>query len=317
MKKINFLLLLMFFSMVASAQNVVLPDETKAFYAAKRACNNAYTRYCNGTQDEKTEKFKLVEQRMKDLQRMKSFSHSNCYQAIYYDYARLLAEQGDYKKAIKYFDKAFYAKMMSAEEFSYGYVRAYFKNDTVLYQKKLSEYRKKEPMIYSYEENEIRKELYSWLQMDQLSIKLSDYWPLKSKEVEILAFKDSLLCLKIEECEKKYPDVENIFGLDRWSSIIILRHLFSAHPEIWLEKWEPRDRQRVLDGNWMPEEYAYQYDFSIIRTGQGNSYYGEYTNCGENANPDTALVDQHRADIGLPPLKEKAKDEMLHIHLVY
>lgn len=311
MKKINFLLLLMFFSVVASAQNLVLPDETKAFYEAKRACNKAFN--FNGSQDEKTAYFKIFEQRLKDLQQMKSFGNSYIYQLGYYDYARSLADQGNYEKAAKYFDKAFYAKVMSAEEFAYADVRGRFANDTALYQKLLAKYRKNELRIYSYEEYEIRKQIYSWFQMDQLAFKLSTYWPLQSYETDIIAFKDSLIRLKINDFEKEYSSIEKHYRLDSWSLFFLMRHLACGFPDVWLEQWEPRDRQRVLNGDLMPEEYAFQYDYSIIHSGQGNSYYGEYNNCGDNVNADTALVNRHRADIGLPPLEEKSKENVIRI----
>ena len=65
-----------------------------------------------------------------------------------------------------------------------------------------------------------------------------------------------------------------------------------------------------------PGIVPHTYDFYLVRTGKGKSYYGQY-GCSDDLTPaDTAEINRHRADIGLEPLEAERRDKNV-IYITY
>lgn len=223
----------------------------------------------------------------------------------YEGYALLLAKKGFLKKSVEYYDKAFYSKMMLPNRFNRIGIQDLFKKDTALFQSKVREYESNFGKLYSYQEIQIIQELYSMLSADQLARKFDD----QHHNYVLLKFADSLTMNQMVRLIEENPQIKDPLCYVFVANFVLGRHIYSAYPEFWLTHIEPITRWRLLNGLEMPQAYAYTYDRSVIFAKGENSYYGEYDNGGENANPNLAEVNKHRANIGLPPLGQKKQND--------
>lgn len=309
MKK-NILIGILFLLMESAyAQEPILSERVKTFYQLREQMTKAWSgkHELGADCQHAVANFGQLHQRL-----LQEYSDLYEPEKRYLNYADLLAECGRLQEAVTQYDNAFYHKSMTAEEFGYKYRREYFATDTLLYQQKMREYREKEYCLYTYAEIEVRKALNAILAMDQMAIKITNQ-PYGGQTVEILHFKDSIVKAELEALAQKYPEIPHILSLDFTANFVLGRHLYSADPQYWLDNEEPRCRANLLVGKDDPKSYAYTYDQCIIRATGGLSFYGEGDNGGLNANPDTALVNKRRANIGLPPLEEKKKENTIFI----
>lgn len=221
----------------------------------------------------------------------------------YEGYALLLAKKGFLKKSVEYYDKAFYSKMMLPGMFTR--TKDLFEKDTALFQSKVREYESNFGKLYSYQEIQIIQELYSMLSADQLARKFDD----QHHNYALLKFTDSLTMARMVRLIEENPQIKDPLCYVFVANFVLGRHIYSAYPEFWLTHIEPITRWRLLNGLEMPQAYAYTYDRSVIFAKGENSYYGEYDNGGENANPNLEEVNKHRANIGLPPLGQKKQND--------
>ena len=226
--------------------------------------------------------------------------------AYYCGYADVLAQSGYLSKAIAFYDKAIHDGFMDPNEFGYSYRKDYFAKDTALYHHKLEEYMSM--CVHSVRESQLINELRQLLGADQFARKYEIKHPNYS---DLLRFSDSLVMERLVYLMKKYPEFDDILGVDNEVYMVLSRHIFSAYPEFWLKYFEESTRKRVEDGICLPFVYADLYDKCTIRAYGCQSYYGQWDNHGQNANPDVKLVNKRRAWLGLPPLQETKKDEFM------
>lgn len=299
MKKITINLLFTFLVFISYSQELILPDTIVNFYKIKEIAAKKWSKY-----DENTYKDVL-----NSFYEVINFPNANINMrvSVYLNIADLYAEFHQYDSAIVYYDKAFYSKNVDVEELEYPYRKKYFASDSVRYNNKILEYKENFGKIYSYQELYIIKQLRAMNEVDQLARKFDDNYP-NSCRKSILMFTDSLTMLKIVELIKENPNIPNPFIYDTWGFFIIGRHIFTAYPEFWLTYIEPIQRQSLINGCFDIENYVRTYDRCVIFARNEYSYYGEYDDNGRMANPDTALVNQRRKNVGLPPLEQKEKN---------
>ena len=319
MKKITNILVITILCLVVQAQEPVLSPRLKEYYRIKMEMNNLYSEFSwaeNRTKDTVSMREILAryeENRQRLLQFPEYFhpSWGAC------NYADMLAVFGRYTEAVALYDTAFYHRQMEAYDFNLPYRRAFFAGDTLLHQRKLAEYQQAECGLYSYNEWQVRRKLWELQQMDQMAIKLSDMPGLDHElEVRMFAFKDSILKASIAQLRADYPEIEDVLSLDFFAKFLLGRHLYSADPDYWFEVEYPRSRKLLESGQGSPESYAHTYDFYLMRTGRGKSYYGQY-GCSDDLTPaDTAEINRHRADIGLEPLEAERRDKNV-IYITY
>jgi hypothetical protein len=319
MKKITNILVIMILCLVGQAQEPVLSPRLKEYYRIKMQMNNLFSEFNwaeNRTKDtvamlEILSRYEESRRRLQQFPEYYNPSWNAC------NYADMLAVLGRYAEAVALYDTAFYHRNMEAYDFNLPYRRAYFVDDTLLHQRKLAEYQQAECGLYTYREWQVRRKLWELQQMDQMAIKLSDLPGLDHElEVRMLAFKDSVLKASIAQLRADYPEIPDVLALDVWAKFLLGRHLYSADPDYWFEMEYPRSRMILESGQSSPAEYAHTYDFYLVRTGKGRSYYGQY-GCSDNMTPaDTAEMNRHRADIGLEPLQAKKKDPNV-IYITY
>jgi len=295
MKRVYLLLLLVNIFIINSySQEVILPDSIIKFYTAKNiAFEYSYNKdnYYNAIQLY----YNVLNFPIKNIKAKSS---------VYLNIADLYAEFHNYDSAFVYYDNAFYSKKMDIEEFERPYRKKYFASDSVRYNNKILEYKENFGKIYSYQELNIKKQLRAMNEVDQLARKYDDNYPNACKK-NILMFTDSLTMLKIIEIIKENPNIPDPFIYDGWAFFIIGRHIFTAYPEFWLTYIEPIQRLSLINGCFDIENYVRTYDRCVIFARNEYSYYGEYDDNGRMANPDTALVNQRRKNVGLPPLDQK------------
>ena len=184
--------------------------------------------------------------------------------------------------------------------FSIPYRKEYFKTDTALYNRKLNQYKSFTP--YTSEELEWIFEVQKICAIDQYA---RLYYAAHPDNSEILHFADSVTMSKMLELRKKYPDIEDHFQAAPFEYWVISRHIFTAYPVFWFTHFEPKEKQNVLKGLSNAQTYAFMYDRCIHRAYKQESYYGEWVADEHIGKLDTAIIDQRRAEIYLPSLKEK------------
>ena len=319
MNKITNILVITTLCIVGYAQEPVLSPRLKEFYRIKLELNNLSSEFNwieNRTKDTAAMRDILhrYEEKRRHLQEFSEY-HSPSWDAR--NYADMLAILGRYAEAVALYDTAFYHRRMEAYDFNLPYRRDYFAGDTLLHQRKLAEYQQAECGLYTYREWQVRRKLWEMQQMDQMAIKLSDMPGLDHElEVQMLAFKDSVLRASIAQLRADYPEIEDVLALDFWAKFLLGRHLYSSNPDYWFEVEYPRLRKLLESGQSSPEEYAHTYDLYLVRTGKGTTYYGQYGCTDEMTPADTAEINRHRADIGLEPLQAKKKNPNV-IYITY
>lgn len=317
MKKITNILVITILCLVVQAQEPVLSPRLKEYYRLKMEANNLISEFNWAITREKdtTAAREMLARYEQMLPRFQQFPEYPSYSA--FNYADMLAEFGRYEEAVAAYDTAFYHREMDAAAFNYAYRRNYFAGDTLLHQRKLTEYQQAECGLYSFRESQVRRKLWELEAMDQMAIKLSDLPGLDHElEVRMLAFKDSILKASIAQLRADYPEIEDVLSLDFFAKFLLGRHLYSADPDYWFEVEYPRSRKLLESGQGSPESYAHTYDFYLMRTGRGKSYYGQY-GCSDDLTPaDTAEINRHRADIGLEPLEAERRDKNV-IYITY
>ncbi len=297
MKKITIILLYTFLVTNSYSQELILSDSIIQFYKTKNiAFEYSYNK----------DNYKNAFQLYIDVLNF-PITNKTAKASVYITLADLYAEFHQYDSAIVYYDHAFYSKKMDVEEFERSYRKKYFALDSVRYNNKILEYKENFGKIYSYQELYIIKQLRAMNEVDQLARKFDDNYP-NSCRKSILMFTDSLTMLKIVELIKENPNIPNPFIYDTWGFFIIGRHIFTAYPEFWLTYIEPIQRKSLINGCFDIENYVRTYDRCVIFARNEYSYYGEYDDNGRMANPDTALVNQRRKNVGLPPLEQKEKN---------
>lgn len=227
----------------------------------------------------------------------------------YSGYADELAAMGDLDKAVVYYDKAFYSKHLLPSDFNIEGIRKWFSKDTALFQLKVKEYQDNFGKIYSYQELQIINELYSMLSADQLSRQYCKQHPDRS----LLMFSDSLTMQRMIALIQNNASSDNPLKYVKFAYFVLGRHAYSCYPKMWLQYIEPMERQWLIEGKSDNVSYARNYDQAIIYATGEKSYFGEFDDYGNAANPDTATVNRHRINIGLPPLKEKKESNSIFI----
>jgi hypothetical protein len=309
MKKLATVIILLFVFVFANAQDIVIPENAKEFQRKKQIAFD-YIRKVYGNPDLLPEAIKAYEDVFKLNVPENTLSH------LYINYADLLAQSGNLKKAVQYYDLAFQHKRMTAEEFGYKYRKDYFVKDTVLYNNTAKEYSKKMENYYTTQEIELLIEVKNMLARDQLA---REYYKNYPKHLDcsknILEYVDSMTMQNIILLLEKYPDNNNPLSIDREANALIPRHIFTAYPQFWLTYFEPRARRALTEEYNNPQTYATMYDRCLISTTGGYSYFGEWDNDGKNVNPDVELVNKRRENLGLPLLGNKAgKDAVYPIY---
>ncbi|HNY63245.1 MAG TPA: hypothetical protein PLH70_04375 [Bacteroidales bacterium] len=294
MKKITFILFCSFWVLNSYSQELILPDSIINFYKINKiAYDYSYDKdnYKNAIQlYYDVLSFPIADERSKS--------------AVYINIADIYAEYQQYDSAVVYYDKAFYSKRMDVESFGRLYRKKYFAADTSLYMSKMEEYKENFGKLYSYDELYLMREFRAMNEADQLARNFDTQYP-NSCRKNILMYTDSLNMVKIVEIINKNPDMPNPFRYGGWAYFIVGRHIFSAYPEFWLTYIEPIERQSLINGYSDVEAYTRTYDRCVIFARDEYSYYGEFDDNGRKANPDTALVNQRRKNVGLPPLDQK------------
>lgn len=227
----------------------------------------------------------------------------------YSEYANKLAARGNLNEAIVYYDKAFYSKNMLPSDFNIEGIRKWFSEDTALFQLKVKEYQDNFGKIYSYQELQIINEIYSMLSADQLSRQYSK----QHSDRNLLMFTDSLTMQRMIALIQNRTSTDNPLKYVKFAYFVLGRHAYSCYPEMWLQYIEPIERQWLIEGKSANVSYARHYDQAIIYANEEKSYYGEFDDYGRAVNPDTAVVNLHRINIGLPPLEEKKKTNSIFI----
>ena len=299
MKKIILVLSLAFLFISINAQDIVLSEQQKEFERKIQIANSYVTKiYWNPS---------LLPEGIKAYEDVfKIGIPEKAYGSCYVNYADLLVQSGNLKKAVEYYDKAFNLKKMTAEEFGYSYRKGYFKKDTVLYNNKKMEYLKKMDSYYTAKEQELLIEVEKILSIDQFARYYSQEYPQhRNCSKNIIIYADSITMENMIVLLEKYPEYADPLTIIPEAAIVISRHIHTAYPQFWLTYCEPRWRKAVLESTATPQYYAYMYDRSTILAKGGYSYYGEWDNNGKNANPDEKAVNKRRADMGLPLLQEK------------
>ena len=294
-----FILLINFFLVSLSAQDLVLSEQQKEFEHKAQIASSYITKvYWDPS---------LLPEAIKAYEKIFKINVSEKEHSYYYlNYADLLVQYGDLKKAIQYYDKAFNLKKMTAEEFGYGYRKDYFKKDTLLYNQKKMEYLKKMDSYYTVKEQKLLIEVEKILAIDQFARHYDDTYPQhRNCSKNIIRYADSITMENIIVLLEEYPEYPNPLSIVPIAEITISRHIHTAYPQFWLTYYEARCRKAVLDGTASTQYYAYMYDRSTKLTKGGYSYYGEWDNNGKNANPDKDLVNKRRSNMGLPILQEK------------
>jgi len=319
MKKITNILVIMVLCLVGQAQEPMLSPRLKEYYRIKTETNNLFSEFSwaeNRTKDTAVLRDILVRYE-ENLHRLRQFPEYFRPSWGALNYADMLAVFGRYAEAVSLYDTAFYHRAMEAYDFNLPYRKAYFAGDTLLHQRKLTEYQQAECGLYTYREWQVRRKLWELQQMDQMAIKLSDMSGIDHEmEVRMLAFKDSVLKASIAQLRADYPEIEDVLALDFWAKFLLGRHLYSADPDYWFEVEYPRTRKLLESGQSSPESYAHTYDLYLVRIGRGKSYYGQYGCTDAMTAADTAEMNRHRADIGLEPLEAKKKDPNV-IYITY
>jgi hypothetical protein len=319
MKKITNILVITILCLVVQAQEPVLSPRLKEYYRIKMEMNNLYSEFSwaeNRTKDTVAMR-EILARYEENRQRLQQFPEYFRPSWDARNYADMLAVFARYAEAVALYDTAFYHRQMEAYDFNLPYRRAYFAGDTLLHQRKLAEYQQAECGLYSYNELQVRRKLWELQQMDQMAIKLSDMPGLDHElEVRMLAFKDSILKASLAQLQADYPEIEDVLSLDFFAKFLLGRHLYSADPDYWFEVEYSRSRKLLESGQGSPESYAHTYDFYLMRTGKGKSYYGQY-GCSDDLTPaDTAEINRHRTDIGLEPLEAERRDKNV-IYITY
>ena len=319
MKKITNILVITILCIVGHAQEPVLSPKLKEYYRIKMEMNNLSSEFNwaeNRTKDTAAMR-DILPRYEENRRRLQQFPEYYKPSSDARNYADMLATLGRYAEAVALYDTAFYHRSMEAYDFNLPYRRAYFAGDTLLHQRKFAEYQQAECGLYTYREWQVRRRLWELQHMDQMAIKLSDMPGIDHElEVRMLAFKDSILKASIAQLRADNPEIEDVLALDFWAKFLLGRHLYSADPEYWFEIEYPRSRKLLESGQGSPESYAHTYDFYLVRTGRGKSYYGQY-GCTDDMTPaDTTEINIHRANIGLEPLQAKKKDPNV-IYITY
>ena len=137
MKKF-FLFIVFSCSMLSYAQEIVLSEQVKEYHRKFEQANDYFRKVYHNPD--------LLETAIKSYEELYIMDiPEEALSGTYLFYADLLAQHGDYEKALIYYDKAFCFKRMKAKEFDYGYRKGYF-SDTLLHNKKLQEYNEKQKM---------------------------------------------------------------------------------------------------------------------------------------------------------------------------
>lgn len=296
MKRTIFVFLFIFSTLTSiQGQDVIVSDSVKSYYKLLQQLESAYY------SDAAITVIDSIYGRIFSSTMVPEWVIANQYEG----YALLLAKKGNLSKSVEYYDKAFYSKMMLPNRFNRIGIQDLFKKDTALFQSKVKEYESNFGKIYSYQEIQIIQELYSMLSADQLARKFDD----QHHNHALLKFTDSLTMTRMVRLIEENPQIKDPLCYVFVANFVLGRHIYSAYPEFWLTHIEPITRWRLLNGLEMPQAYAYTYDRSVIFAKGENSYYGEYDNGGENANPNLEEVNKHRANIGLPPLGQKKQND--------
>lgn len=296
MKHILLVLSFIFSTLISiQGQDVIVSDSVKSYYKLLQQLEGAYNSDADITVIES------IYGRIFSSTMVPEWVIANQYEG----YALLLAKKGNLSKSVEYYDKAFYSKMMLPNRFNRIGIQDLFKKDTALFQSKVKEYESNFGKIYSYQEIQIIQELYSMLSADQLARKFDD----QHHNHALLKFTDSLTMTRMVRLIEENPQIKDPLCYVFVANFVLGRHIYSAYPEFWLTHIEPITRWRLLNGLEMPQAYAYTYDRSVIFAKGENSYYGEYDNGGENANPNLEEVNRHRDNIGLPPLGQKKQND--------
>ena len=282
-------------SMLSYAQEIVLSEQVKEYHRKFEQANDYFRKVYHNPD--------LLETAIKSYEELYIMEiPEESLSGTYLFYADLLAQHGDYDKAIIYYDKAFYFKRMKAKEFGYGYRKGYF-SDTLLHKKKLQEYNEKTTIS----DIDLLIEVREMLAMDQFArYYYTDLPQHQNCSKNILEYVDSITMVRWVELMQKYPEYSDPLKVDPEASIVISRHIFTAYPEFWLTYFEPKAREDLIVGKQIPQAYARTYDRCMITSGRAvYSYYGEWDNDGKAANSDNELVNKRRENLGLPPLNEK------------
>jgi tetratricopeptide (TPR) repeat protein len=299
MKKI-FLFIFISCSMLSYSQEIVLSEQVKEYYRKVGIANDYFGKIYHNPD--------LLGAAIKSYEEVFAINVPESVYAVHYrNYADLLAQSGEYDKAVQFYDKAFELKKMKAKEFGYGYRKGYFGKDTLLHNKKLQEYNKRTTIS----DIELLIAVKEMLAMDQFARYYhSDFPQHKDCSKNIILYVDSITMEKWVELMKKYPEYSDPLSIDFEAAFVIGRHIFTAYPEFWLTHFEANARESVISGQYNPQGYARTYDRCMITSGRAEySYYGEWNNDGKNANPDNNLVNKRRENLGLPPLGEKNTEE--------
>jgi tetratricopeptide (TPR) repeat protein len=297
MKK-KLIIILIFCNWTVYSQEIILSEKVKQYYKAHEATLETSININNkkeGAIQDAIEKYEYFFE-ISDIDDNKDFGF----------YASLLAQSGDLQKAVAYYEKAIKLKKKTAKDFDNHYIKKLFEKDTVLYNQKKKEFYEI-PLTYTVRELELLFEVKQMFAADQLARYYHDDHPqYKNCSKNILVYVDSITMVKLVKLIEKYPEYSNPLNIDPLTAWFIGRHIFTAYPEFWLTYFEPRTREDVINGKGYPKEYARTYDRCIITSGKEKySYYGEWDDEGKAVNPDKELVNQRRANLGLPPLEEK------------
>ena len=308
MKK-KLIIILISFSMVSHAQEIILTESVKQYYQLHEEINQAILKN-NDTNDaipEIIEKYEYLFT-VSDKDESKHF----------WSYANFLARSGDLQKAIVYYEKAIRLQKNMANDFDSYYIKdKLFEKDTVLYHQKKKEFYEI-PVTYSARELELLFEVKQMYATDQFARSYhNDYRQYLNCSKNILEYVDSITMVKWVKLIEKFPEYSNPLSIDFWAKAIISRHILTAYPEFWLTYFEQKEREELINGKGYPKEYARTFDRCTILTGKEKcSYYGEWDDDGKATNPDKALVNKRRANLGLPPLEEK-KSSPYEIFITY